>query len=492
MSERVWYRSLYWRIAVGSVVLLAVILLVQGLLFLWLTGRFVDSPSSRTPQELADMVAREISDALGENPVLDLEAHVRGKYGDLTRPFLVILRDGRRAANRAGLPPGFMSGPGAGRRAGMAPNTRDDDDRPRVPPEFRGGRGGRGGRPNASLAPIVLDGVQEGIVAVPAAPPPLYPALRELGPALAWAGLGLLAIGSIAVSLLVFRPARRRLRSLEDAARALGEGRTDVRADDSGGDEVSALARTFNQMAGDLRARQDQLAASDAARRQLLADVSHELMTPLTAIRGYVQTLEMSSLKLDEQTRLKYLNVVDQETHKLEAIIGDLLDLARLEGGGGDLVFEKVPISHLFGRVSDRHRPALTERRITLETSIAPPSLEIRADADKFEQALQNIVANAVRHTPDGGRIELRAQEEADRVRITLRDTGPGIDAEHLPHLFDRFYKADASRTAARASGSGIGLSIVRAIVRRHGGTVRATNHPDGGAVFEIELAEAK
>jgi ribonucleoside-diphosphate reductase beta chain len=134
---------------------------------------------------------------------------------------------------------------------------------------------------------------QVGIVAVPSNPPPVSVALRELGPTLTWLALGLLVLGATLTALFVFRPVHKRIRSLEHAARALGDGRTDVRATESGGDEVSSLARTFNRMAEDLESRATALAASDRARRQLLADVSHELMTPLSAIRGYVETLGM-------------------------------------------------------------------------------------------------------------------------------------------------------------------------------------------------------
>jgi signal transduction histidine kinase len=112
--------------------------------------------------------------------------------------------------------------------------------------------------------------------------------------------------------------------------------------------------------------------------------------------------------------------------------------------------------------------------------------LPVRGDAHRLEQALQNIAANAIRHTPDRGRVELRGERRGDRVRIAVRDTGSGIPEEHLPHVFDRFYKADPSRS--RSAGSGLGLSIVRAIVQRHGGTVVALNAPDGGAVFELML----
>jgi two-component system sensor histidine kinase BaeS len=309
-------------------------------------------------------------------------------------------------------------------------------------------------------------------------------ALRELGPTLTWSGLALLGIGSMTVALVIFRPARKRLQSLEVAARALGQGQIDVRADDRGGDEVSALASTFNGMAAELQARSAALSASDRARRQLLADVSHELMTPLTAMRGYIETLTMKELSLDGSTRDRYLHIIDDETHRLERIIGDLLDLARLEGGGGTLRREDVPVQALFERVHSRHERELTERRITLAANIAKGAETVQGDPDRLEQALQNLAANALRHTPDGGEIVMSADVAGDRLRLRVRDSGAGIPPEHLPLIFDRFYKVDASRKAA--GGSGLGLSIVRAIVERHGGSISA--HNEGGAVFDVLL----
>jgi signal transduction histidine kinase len=197
----------------------------------------------------------------------------------------------------------------------------------------------------------------------------------------------------------------------------------------------------------------------------------------------------MPEVPTDGATRQRYLGIVEQETHKLEAIIGDLLDLARLEGGGETLRPERVAIGELLQRVVDRHEPAVRERGITLETGIEPGTPAAWGDPARLEQALQNVAANAIRHTPAGGRVSVRAEPAGDGVRIRVRDSGPGISPEHLPRVFDRFYKADASRSdTPMPSGSGLGLSIVQAIVERHGGTVSASNAPEGGAVFEIVL----
>jgi signal transduction histidine kinase len=201
-------------------------------------------------------------------------------------------------------------------------------------------------------------------------------------------------------------------------------------------------------------------------------------------MRGYIETLSMTGLKLDVPTRERYMGIVEEETHRLERIIGDLLDLARLEGGGGTLRHEQVPVAMLFDRVASRHEAELTRRTIRLVQRIEPGAEHVGGDPDRLEQALQNLAANALRHTPEGGEIAIAAEPAANGVRLSVRDTGPGIPAEHLPLIFDRFYKVDASRRAA--TGSGLGLSIVKTIVERHGGTITARN--ESGAVFEIVL----
>jgi signal transduction histidine kinase len=481
MSSGPRFRSLYSRIAFGFIVLLAALLFAQGLLFFWLTGRFDESsPEGSTAQQTADFVARELSDALSVNPELDLESHARGQFSGIRRPFVIIMRDGRRVTNRPGaLPPGFAER--AGRGAGPG---RSADGAPR----FGEGRGRRGGPGGGQSAPIVVNGSQVGIVTV-APTPPAWVLVDEYAATLAWVGLALLVSGATIAALVIFRPTHKRLRSLEEAARALASGRTDVRATEAGGDEVSALAREFNRMADDLQQRAAALEASDKARRQLLADVSHELMTPLTAIRGYIETLAMPNMTLDAATRGKYFDVVGQETHKLEAIIGDLLDVARLEGGGEPLKPAPVSVDELFRRVIDRHHPSIRQNDIRVTVDVAEDAGEVDGDANRLEQALQNLASNAIRHMPDGGELMLQSQRDGDRVRISIEDTGPGIPPEHLPHIFDRFYKADASRSGTTIpSGSGLGLSIVQTIVRRHGGEVRARNRPAGGASFEMIL----
>jgi signal transduction histidine kinase len=310
---------------------------------------------------------------------------------------------------------------------------------------------------------------------------------------LAVVATGVLLLGAFVATVVIFGPARRRLRAVEDAARRLGGGDLSARAPEGGGDEVTAVARAFNAMAADLSTRAEALASADRARRQLLADVSHELTTPITAMRGYIETLSMPELALDPATRDRYLHIVGDETARLERIVGDLLELARLEGGGGSLTMDDVPVAQLFERVLARHERACAEAGVRMETSIGAGAETARGDRDRLEQALQNLAANAIRYAPAGTVVALAARTAPDGLVITVSDAGPGIAPEHLPHVFDRFYMAEASRAKADGAGggSGLGLSIVKAIVQRHGGTVDVASAP-GRTVFSITLPDGR
>ena len=481
MSKRVWYRSLYWRIALGLIAFLALMLAAQGLFFIWMTDRIAGSVPARSPRRLAVLVASDLGAALAREPNLDLAQYVRDQYGHVFQPFVVLMRDGRTVANNTSVPDDLAKALRAqiermeafGR---LRPVPRDRDD--------ANDHGPRGGRHRGDFATIVVAGVPAGTVAVPVGPPAFSLLMRALAPTMGLVGGLVLVVGSALIALVVFGPARRRLRRVQEATVRLGAGDVSARAPEGGGDEVSDVARSFNRMAEDLAARAQALEASDRARRQLLADVSHELMTPLTAMRGYVETLGMPELQIDAATRERYLRIIDEETRRLERIIGDLLDLARLEGGGTALQRQPVEVAALFERVAERHERELQARGIRLDRKVDPKAEFIDGDPDRLEQALQNLAANALRYTPDGGRIALTATASDHSVRITVLDNGPGIPADQLPLIFNRFHKVDAARTAS--GGSGLGLSIVKAIIERHGGTIEARN--EGGAVFELTL----
>jgi signal transduction histidine kinase len=486
---RKWYQSLYWRIAIGFVLFLAAMLALQGAALVYLIASMEVAPGP-PPPELTRLVARDLSEALTANPTLDIQQFFRREYEGRV-PLAAIMKDGRVVTTDDTRPSDAL--------------VRDIRFRLNADPgSFVRGRAWRGRptaprsmRPEGSIAPrvgqqilrragpaaaVIVDGVPVGVVmAMPRS------ALRQLGPALAVVGAVLVVVGTTAVALLIFGPVRARLRSLEDAARKVGAGDLTARAPEGGGDEVAALAQAFNQMTHDLQQRAAELQAADRTRRLLLADVSHELMTPLTGMRGYLETLSLHAHSLDPATRERYLAIIRDETLRVELIVGDLLDLSRLEGGGEAFDAQDVPLEDLFGRVVARHGRAADDKGVEVATSIAPGAEIVTGDPMRLEQALQNLTANALRHTPKGGRVALNAALEDGAIVVTVSDTGSGIAPEHLSHVFDRFYKVDPSR-AGQAAGSGLGLSIVKAIVERHGGRITAVSQAGGGTTFTLKF----
>ena len=492
MSNPRWYRSLYWRIAFGLIAFLAIMLAAEGGIFLWMTDRIAGSMPARSPRRLAALVASDLGTALAANNRLDIENYIREQFGQTLQSFVVIMRDGQILANHDDVSPQLLDAVRAelefietrgprrfGRRGAWSEGLNPGEGTPGPAPQEGATRPRRG-----EFVPIFVAGEPVGRVVVLPGGPPFSRIVRRFGPTIALVATSVLVVGTTLIALVVFGPARRRLKAVQAATDRLGAGDLDARAPEQGGDEVTAVARSFNRMAEELSSRARALEAADSTRRKLLADVSHELMTPLTAMRGYLETLSMSELEIDPSTRERYLDIVSEETHRLERIVGDLLDLARLEGGGGTMQQDRVDVAALFDRVAARHERELTQRNVRLDFHVGADAENVIGDPDRLEQALQNLAANALRHTPDGGQITLSSTSHPGGVRLTVRDTGPGIPPEHLPLIFERFYKADAARKAA--GGSGLGLSIVKAIVERHGGTIAARN--DGGAVFDIVL----
>jgi two-component system sensor histidine kinase BaeS len=341
-------------------------------------------------------------------------------------------------------------------------------------------------------APVIVDGRFVGLVLVLMRPPAQPPGIglpRELRVLLSLPSTILLTAAAAIVAMVLFYPARRRLRALEHAAQRLGEGDLGARAPQKGGDEIARVAAAFNHMAEELETRDAALRTSDALRRQMMADVSHELKTPLTAMRGYIETLRMPEITLDVERRDRYFDTIDRETRRLERIVKDLLDLARYEHGGVVLQRRLFDIERLFQNVAGRHEREAQRKGVAIRIHVEPQADQVVADPDRIEQAIENLVANALRHTPGRGTVTLRAAQADGVATLSVSDTGGGIAPEHLPHVFERFYKVDASR-AAESTGSGLGLSITKAIIERHGGTIRVTSQP-GRTTFTVLLPQS-
>jgi signal transduction histidine kinase len=458
-----WNRNLYRRIAVGFVLLVAAILAAQSILFLQLLNR----ADAEEPEILNRVraAAAELESELIANPHLDVAAYLAAT--DVGPPLFAIMTDGRLIGEKH--PPDniYELVMREFRRSTQVPLSWETS-------IYHG-------------CPIVLEGRVVGILGVVP-----YTALERYGPPLALVGAGLLVGGTALAAMLIVGPVRRRLGDLGRAARRVGAGDLAARADDNGSDEVAEFARTFNTMAVQLEARANQLEASDKARNQLIAEVSHELMTPMTAIRGHLETLAMDDVHVDAPTRKRFVGVMTRETQRLERLIGDLLDMARLEAGGGGLDVQPVVVEELFDAVLEHHENETRARQIQLSCTVGEGAEVLIGDPFRLEQAVDNVTANALRHTGDGGTIVLKSEAvrtngSAPAVRLTVTDSGEGIPAEELPLIFDRFYKAKSGRRGP-SNGSGLGLSIVKAIVERHGGTVWAHSTLGRGTTIGLEL----
>jgi histidine kinase len=241
-------------------------------------------------------------------------------------------------------------------------------------------------------------------------------------------------------------------------------------------DELSQLALSFNQMA-------DRLEKTEAMRRRLIGDVSHELRTPLTAIKGYMEGLMDGILPTTAET----FHQVYSEADRLQRLVNDLQELSRVEAGAYQLNVELISVDTLVESVVGHLSRQFEEKGIELETHLRPDIPKVLADKDRIHQVLTNLVGNALQYT-SAGKVSVQASRDKREVVITVSDTGIGISPDHLPHIFDRFYRTDKSR--ARASGgSGIGLTIAQALVKAHHGRIWVESAGEGkGSSFHFTL----
>ncbi len=299
--------------------------------------------------------------------------------------------------------------------------------------------------------------------------------LGQINRSLVQAGLvaGLLGL---ALGVLMARGLTAPLSRLAAATRRIAHGHLSERVPVQGAVELANLASAFNDMAAHLE-------QAELLRRNLVADVAHELRTPLSVVQGNLRAILDDVYPLD---KTEIASIYD-ETLVLNRLISDLRELAQAEAGQLSLQLETVAITPLITGMADRLRELAREKNITLTASLPANLPPVQADADRVRQVLHNFLANALRHTPAGGRVKITVAPQPGRLQISVSDTGPGITPADLPHVFDRFWRADKSR-AREQGGSGLGLAISRQLIQAHGGQVGAESQPGQGSRFWFTL----
>jgi len=318
-----------------------------------------------------------------------------------------------------------------------------------------------------------------------------------LSPLTWWVYFPMAALLSTALALLLVRLLARRLGDLERLAARVAEGDLSARVPNPRGDEIGRVAEQLNRMAERLSAARDALEANDRQRRQLFADITHELVTPLTAIRGTAETLLDPGVQLSAEDRTRYTRGVLEESRRLDRMIRDLFELSRLEAGATPLDRERLDWAALCKNTIERFSPRYASAHLSLTWRESVGEAWVDADGLRLEQVLDNLLVNALRYVPSAGHVmvELSRPAEAPRTwRLTVQDDGPGLSAEEVRHVFERFYRGDQARGVEKSrdlGGSGLGLAIVRQIVERHGGAVRARAASPRGLAIEIDLPAA-
>ena len=321
-----------------------------------------------------------------------------------------------------------------------------------------------------------------GDMLVVAAPRPALRALLAYGdelltPLSKAAVVGLLV--SVILAWLMSRWVTAPLRRLAGAAQSVAAGHFEQQVPLEGPAEVKSLAADFNQMVQRVQATQQ-------GQRDFVANVSHELRTPLTSIDGFAQAI-LDGTAADRDAQMHAAQVIHEESDRLARLVDDLLDLARLDSGQMTFARAPVDLDALVARVADRLSLRAQENDIRLENEVSGLPM-VTGDGDRLAQVFTNLVDNALKHTLAGGIVRVRGEALAGQVQVHVEDTGPGIPAEDLSRIFERFYQVDKARRGGAGRGTGLGLAISREIVQAHCGQLTATSSPGRGSRFTVQL----
>ena len=277
-----------------------------------------------------------------------------------------------------------------------------------------------------------------------------------------------------------------RVSRLQQAASTIAKGDLSTRVNIKGRDELADLGKSFNNMAEQLHKAQVNQQEVDKLRRDLIAWVSHDLQTPLTSIRAMVEAL-IDGVVEDKTTSARYLQTIQREVNELPALIDDLSQMARMDASGLTLEINNDSLIDLISDTVESMHELAIQRGVELGGTITQDIDPIPMDARRIGRVLNNLISNALRHTPRGGKVHITAVKQAGYVVVSVSDTGTGISKEDLPYVFDRFYRGEKSRSRL-TGGAGLGLAITKGIVTAHKGLIGVESSPEQGALFWFSL----
>jgi signal transduction histidine kinase len=297
---------------------------------------------------------------------------------------------------------------------------------------------------------------------------------------------------SLIAALVVFRFLTLRLRRLAvaiDAFRASGFANPiRVEGADGNDDEIGRIISAFGEMSERIATQLALLAQVDRQRRELLANVSHDLRTPLASMQGYLEMVLLKDDGLSRDDRSRYLQIAVKHCERLTRLVRDLFDLTKLEANEVKPQVEAFPISELAQDVVQKFALSAQKRDLRISARVSADCPPVRADIGMMERVLENLIENAMRYTPAGGEISVGVHRNGDRVELQVSDTGHGIHHDDIGNVFDRYYRADRGESSD-AGNAGLGLAITRRIIELHGGQIRVESTPGLGTTFTVELA---
>lgn len=290
------------------------------------------------------------------------------------------------------------------------------------------------------------------------------------------------------LGLLLFFLMTKRLRKVTNVVTGFKEGNLEQRLDEASSDDFGQLSRAFNQMADTIVGNIDKLKRTDDLRRELVANVSHDLRTPLTAIQGYLETILMKQDTLSPEERAKYLEISLQNSKYLNRLVAQLFELSKLEAHQIQPVKETFSLPELIQDVVLKFKPTADQKTIEInygQHNNVPP---VSGDIGMIERVLSNLIDNAIRYLPNEGSIYIASIPKHQKVEVQISDTGPGIASDDIPHIFSRYYRGTRSASGEK-QGTGLGLAISKRIIELHDSDIRVESEPNKGTTFSFELA---